>query len=45
MLSSSEGIKISLTFFFIDIKDPVSIKSYLPSATKYFIADLARGQN
>ena len=38
ILYSSDGIKISFTFFLIEIKDPVSIYSYLPSATKYLWA-------
>ena len=45
ILCSSDGIKIFFTFFFIDIKDPVSIQSYLPSCTRCFIACLAFGNN
>lgn len=40
---SSDGIIISLTFSRIEIREPLSIKSYLPSATKYLIAALALG--
>ena len=41
--SSSDGITIFFTFFLIDNNDPVSIKSYLPSATKNLINSLALG--
>ena len=41
--SSSDGMMISCTFFLSLIREPVSRKSYLPSATKYLISCLARG--